>query len=95
MRLKKLESGSDDENVNKDVYEIREHDISSEADDKEEYQWDEADIEVQNEQEHDDEKPPKNESLYEKNRFKWSSKSFISQSRTQKYNVLRVPTLRR
>lgn len=93
--LDEIESGSDEDSVSESVFEPSEHDTDSEEDGDEAtnlHQEQEDEFENSNEEDQASRIPKQ---FYGKNRFKWSSQSFISRSRTQKHNiVLRLPTLR-
>ncbi|CAH1991441.1 unnamed protein product [Acanthoscelides obtectus] len=96
-------SGSDEGSDSESDFEQSEHDTDSEQDGEETadtYQENEYENTDEDESESADQEVANQASatrkhFYEKNRFKWSSESFISHSRTQKHNtVLRLPTLR-
>ncbi|XP_050302765.1 piggyBac transposable element-derived protein 3-like [Anthonomus grandis grandis] len=87
---------SDEDSASESIYEPSEHDTDTEQEGEEE---EFANTDEQEDSE-DYEEPvnqasKKSRNFYGKNRFKWSSESFTSRSRTPKHNiVLRLPTLR-
>ncbi|KAK9708151.1 hypothetical protein QE152_g27377 [Popillia japonica] len=100
-RVPYADENSDDDNVNEDYFEVSERDSVSEA---EAHSEDERIEEIQsgNEKssaesikemqtdsgENSEGSTNKSTISYGKSRYQWSSKTFISRTRTQKYNII-------